>query len=93
MHELLAAVRAFVREELVPLEPLLLAGNHVALLPALEERRARVRALGLWAPHLPREYGGLGLALADFARVSEELGRSPLGHIAFNCQAPDAGNM
>jgi alkylation response protein AidB-like acyl-CoA dehydrogenase len=25
--------------------------------------------------------------------VSEELGRSPLGHLAFNCQAPDVGNM
>jgi alkylation response protein AidB-like acyl-CoA dehydrogenase len=35
----------------------------------------------------------LGLSLSQFARVSEELGRTPLGHYLFNCQAPDAGNM
>jgi alkylation response protein AidB-like acyl-CoA dehydrogenase len=29
----------------------------------------------------------------EHALVSEELGRSPLGHYVFNCQAPDAGNM
>src|SRR2546423_1006103 len=55
--------------------------------------RARVKALGLWTPQLPKEYGGLGLTLTEFARVSEELGRTPLGHYLFNCQAPDAGNM
>jgi alkylation response protein AidB-like acyl-CoA dehydrogenase len=31
--------------------------------------------------------------LSEFARVSEELGRTPFGHFAFNCQAPDIGNM
>ena len=35
----------------------------------------------------------MGLSLLEFALVSEELGRSPLGHYVFNCQAPDAGNM
>ncbi len=29
----------------------------------------------------------------EFAHVGEALGRSPLGHYVFNCQAPDAGNM
>ena len=42
---------------------------------------------------MPPAYGGLGLPLRDFARVSEELGRTPLGHYAFNCAAPDIGNM
>ena len=63
------------------------------LLPRLREKRDRVKALGLWAPHLPETLGGLGLPLAGFARVSEELGRTPLGHYLFNCQAPDVGNM
>ena len=36
---------------------------------------------------------GMGLSLGGFARLSEELGRSPLGHYAFNTQAPDIGNM
>jgi alkylation response protein AidB-like acyl-CoA dehydrogenase len=100
MHEptpetdaLLRHVRAFVRDELDPLEDRFRTEPFRGLLPALAEKRARVKELGLWAPHLPRELGGLGLSLAEFARVSEELGRSPLGHLAFNCQAPDVGNM
>jgi alkylation response protein AidB-like acyl-CoA dehydrogenase len=52
-----------------------------------------VKGLGLWAPQLPTRWGGLGLRLPEFARVSEELGRTPLGHYVFNCQAPDAGNL
>ena len=91
--ELLGRIRSLVRDELYPLEPLLLQGRFAELVPRLEEVRARVKERGLWAPHLPRDYGGLGLGLADFGRVSEELGRSPLGHYAFNCQAPDIGNM
>jgi alkylation response protein AidB-like acyl-CoA dehydrogenase len=47
----------------------------------------------LWTPHLPQEHGGLGLSLAEFAHLSEEMGRTPLGHFVFNCQAPDIGNM
>jgi alkylation response protein AidB-like acyl-CoA dehydrogenase len=33
------------------------------------------------------------LSLVEFAHIGEELGRSPLGHYLFNCQAPDVGNM
>ena len=93
LDDLLARIRAFVRDELGPLEERFLREPFRALLPAMAEARAEVKARGLWAPQLPRELGGLGLPLTDFARVSEELGRSPLGHLAFNCQAPDAGNL
>ncbi len=62
-------------------------------MPALKEKREKVKSLGLWAPHLPADLGGLGLSLSQFARISEELGRSPLGLYTFNCQAPDIGNM
>ncbi len=89
----IAAIRAFIRDEVIPLERALLGQGFRAVLPALEEARRRVKSLGLWAPHMPPEYGGLGLRLREFARVSEELGRSPLGHYVFNCQAPDIGNM
>jgi acyl-CoA dehydrogenase len=92
-EELVAAVREIVRDELVPLEGEFLARPFRALLPALEERRVAIRARGLWAPHLPPEWGGLGLGLPAFARLSEEMGRTPLGHFAFGCQAPDMGNM
>ena len=93
LADTLDRVRAFVDDELVPLERLLLDGDVDALLPAMGETRAAVRAVGLWNPHLDADHGGLGLSLDQFGHVSEALGRSPLGHYAFNCQAPDAGNM
>ena len=93
LDEALERIRAIVRRELEPLEARFLREPFRALLPAMEEVRARVKAAGVWAPHLPREMGGMELPLADFARVSEALGWSPLGHLAFNCQAPDIGNM
>src|SRR5918911_1108228 len=89
----LSAVRDFVREEAIRLEADFLRRPFRELVPALEEKRRMVKSLGLWAPHLPREYGGMGLTLSEFAHVSEELGRTPLGHYLFNCQAPDVGNM
>jgi alkylation response protein AidB-like acyl-CoA dehydrogenase len=93
LRPLLERIRSFVDGELLPLEPVLLGKPWETLAPLLERARERVRAQGLWAPHLPAELGGLGLSLLDFAHVSEVLGRSPLGHLAFNCQAPDMGNM
>jgi alkylation response protein AidB-like acyl-CoA dehydrogenase len=61
--------------------------------PRLREKRQKVRQMGLLAPHLPEANGGAGLSLLEFAFLSEELGRSVLGHYVFNCQAPDVGNM
>lgn len=93
LPRLLNEIRAFIGEEAIPLERDFLSRPFRDLVPALNEKRRRVKELGLWAPQLPREYGGLGLSLSDFARVSEELGRTPVGHYLFNCQAPDAGNL
>jgi alkylation response protein AidB-like acyl-CoA dehydrogenase len=86
-------VREFVTKELIPLEPALFRDGFVALLPSLAERRVRAKQTGLWAAHLPETHGGAGLSLTEFAHVSEELGRSPVGNYVFNCQAPDVGNM
>jgi acyl-CoA dehydrogenase len=86
-------IETFIREELIPLEKDFLSGNRTELMPELENKRRRVQELGLWLPHLPKEYGGMGLSLTEFAHVSEKLGFSPLGHYIFNCQAPDVGNM
>ena len=47
--DLCAAVRAFVDDELVPLEPTFLGEGWAAVLPALESARARVRERGWWA--------------------------------------------
>lgn len=93
LSDVLARVTRFVEEELVPLEPALFAQGFVALEEGLEAKRARARELGIFAPHLPKELGGMGLSLLDVAYVSEVLGRTPLGHYAVNMQAPDVGNM
>ncbi len=93
LDDLLREARALVADELVPLEPLLLAERFDELEPELDRVRDGVRKAGLWAPFLPEELGGRGLPLGEFARLSEELGHSPLGHYACHCQAPDLGNL
>ena len=90
---LLDRIKQFLRTQVYALEPDFLRLPFRDLTPALAAKREQVKAMGLWAPHLPREHGGLGLALSEFALVSEELGRTPIGHYLFNCQAPDIGNM
>src|SRR5437763_12475331 len=93
LRTLLSQIRDFLRAEVYPLEQEFLRRPFRELVPTLKAKREEVKALGLWSPHLPKEYGGLGLKLSEFAYVSEELGRTPLGHYLFNCQAPDIGNM
>jgi acyl-CoA dehydrogenase len=86
-------VREFVTGEVIPLEARLAGARFRDLVPTLEGVRQKARDAGIWAPFLPREHGGMGLSLYDYAFVGEELGRSPLGHYCLNCQAPDVGNM
>ncbi len=93
IETLLPAIGAFLEEAVYPLEEDLREKGFRALLPRLAELHNRVKERGWWCPQIPEAYGGMGLSLAAFARVSEVLGRSPLGHFLFNCQAPDAGNM
>lgn len=83
----------FVDKELIPLEHDYLTQDFTLLEPILEEKRKMVKQMELWAPNQAKEYGGMGLNLVEHGLVSEALGRSPLGHYVFNCQAPDAGNM
>ena len=88
-----ARVTLFVNEILLPLEPAFLQGSFRALKPQMDAARAEAKARGLWAPWIPEEHGGLGFTLPEYAHVSAALGRSPIGHFALNCQAPDVGNM
>jgi alkylation response protein AidB-like acyl-CoA dehydrogenase len=90
---LLDGARAVVREQVVPLEAEFLSKGFGAVERTLMAVRADVRARKLWSPQLPIEHGGLGLPLGTIARLSAVLGETPLGHFAFNCQAPDVGNM
>ena len=93
LRPLLRALGDFVREELLPLERPFLDHDFDTLLPAIEEKRRQAKSLGFWLPQIAAEHGGMGLSLFEHGLVSEVLGRTPLGHYALNCQAPDAGNM
>jgi alkylation response protein AidB-like acyl-CoA dehydrogenase len=93
MKTILGLIDEFVDKELIPLEPEFLTTPSSSLLPLFEEKRKLVRQMELWAPNHPKEYGGMELNLMEHALVSESLGRSPLGHYIFGCQAPDAGNI
>ena len=90
-----AAVRAFVEEHVIPLEsePAAYDEHENIALPRLAALRALVKERGLWAPQLPRADGGLGHSVAEIAVLYEEMGRSIFGPVAFNCAAPDDGNM
>ncbi len=85
--------RAFLAEHLYPIEKEIIYGSLRSYLPALAALRDLAKKEGLFAPHLSKQEGGLGLNLVEFAEISEVLGTSPLGHYVFNCQAPDIGNM
>jgi len=93
MDTLLSDIRTFVDDVLLPLEDDVREGGLSAITDGLRDAREQVLANGWWCPQMDEAHGGMGLSLHDFGRLSEVLGRSPLGHLAFNCQAPDAGNM
>jgi len=85
--------RAFLETHAFPLEREFLSSPFRSLVPKLAELRAEAKRKNLWAPHLPKTLGGLGLSLPEFAEISAVLGESPIGHYLFNCNAPDIGNQ
>ena len=91
--DLVSRYQAFLKEFIYPIEKEIIYGSFKSHLPKLRELRALAKSKGLFTPHLSIDEGGLGLSLPEFARISEVLGTSPLGHYIFNCNAPDIGNM
>jgi acyl-CoA dehydrogenase len=93
MQTIIEMMDEFVEKELIPMEPAFFTQPFSEILPELNEKRQMVRQMELWAPQHPPEYGGMGLNIIEFGLVSEALGKCPLGHYVFGCQAPDAGNI
>jgi len=55
--------------------------------------RKKAHDEGIWLPHMPEEWGGMGLGHVELAMVQAEAAKSRYGPWVFNCQAPDEGNM
>ena len=89
----LPAYKAFIQQELHPLDLALSALPFRETEKILQQKRQLAKDAKLWAPFLSVKHGGKGLTLTEFAQVSEWMGTSPFGHYVFNCQAPDIGNM
>ena len=71
LDQLLATVRRFVRERLVPNE------QRVADEDGIPDKIvAEMRSLGLFGLSIPAEYGGLGLNMTEEVRVTFELGQT-----------------
>src|SRR5919197_4888083 len=86
-----AQYRAFIDEHILPVEQALFREDEEAE-GLLRDLRARAKAAGLWAPHLPPDAGGTGQGFLAYADLNEEIGRVTWAQYVFNCQAPDAGN-
>lgn len=96
-HEAIRArVREFIQHTVVPAlerpEGASSMSREVYLALIVDLRR-QARQLGLWLPHMPIEWGGMGLGHVELAMVQAEAGRTRLGPWILNCMAPDEGNM
>ncbi|MER7660105.1 acyl-CoA dehydrogenase family protein [Streptomyces sp. NPDC096193] len=79
--ELRARVGEFVRDRVIPYEPVLDAGGSDAA-AALGELQARAKQEGLWALPLPTHLGGGGLTFGEYADLAEAEGASDHGPAA-----------
>lgn len=88
-------VADFVDREILPFEtdPASFGAGEQIREDLLVTLRAKVKAAGLWCPQMPRVRGGLEVGPVGMAALYEEMGRSRFGPVAFNCAAPDDGNM
>ncbi|MFM8871355.1 MAG: acyl-CoA dehydrogenase family protein, partial [Actinomycetota bacterium] len=99
-HEAIRSkVRDFVDAHIIPaMEPYghreeMDADTRRAYVTELIRLRKLAHSEGLWLPHMPKEWGGMGLGHVALAMVQAEAAKTRVGPWVFNCQAPDEGNM
>ena len=91
-------IRNFIDNEVKPVEEIIERDKldqtdrdqYVSLLVGM---RKKAFAEGLWLPHMPKDWGGMGLGHVELAMVQAEAAKSYYGPWVLNCQAPDEGNM
>jgi acyl-CoA dehydrogenase len=90
----------FMDAEVYPVEREIMDGLDAEVGPGvpypriLVEIREKARGEGLWNLFMPDERFGPGLTNWEYGLLCEEMGRSPMAAaMAFNCSAPDTGNM
>ena len=93
LEELRQRTAHFIREKIIPLER-----DQRQFSPHESEAFRRflnglAAQSGLLAPHMGRQWGGLGLDHRGKAIVFEAAGYSVLGPLAMHISAPDEGNM
>jgi acyl-CoA dehydrogenase len=92
-------VRDFMDAEVRPAEEKLYANapdgepDRADVVRMIIELRQKAQEWGVWLPHMPTEWGGLGLSITAMAFVSAEAARTRFGPFILNAQAPDEGNQ
>jgi acyl-CoA dehydrogenase len=97
-QDLAARITAFMEEYVYPAEPVFerqlgAAEDHWSELHVMTGLKARAKAEDLWNLFLPKRHFPDALTNLEYAPLCEIMGRSPIGPEAFNCSAPDTGNM
>src|ERR1044071_1315797 len=85
-------MRAFVREEVWPIETVFDELGDEGFRRAIKPLQDQVKARGLWAAHLPPDLGGQGYGQVKLGLMHEILGTSPFAPAVFGNAAPDSGN-
>ena len=101
VESLLERIREFNEEHVYPVEMELLKAldeevtveTRRAYPEGLVELRERAKADGLWNLFMPDERYGTGLSNWEYGMLCEEMGRSFVAPMVYNCSAPDTGNM
>ena len=90
-----AKVREFMEQVVQPAEKEIDANkdDRKVLVKQVIRMRKAAQEWGLWLPHMPEEFGGMGLGHVAMASVSAEAAKTRFGPYALNAQAPDEGNM
>ena len=87
-------VRDFMDKEVRPRWDATDQDDRKAVVKAIVELRDRARnEWKLWLPHMPAEWGGMGLGPTAMAAVSAEAAKVGIGPFVLNAQAPDEGNQ